>query len=294
MNARLTPHKTMTIVPTGAALGADVVGLDMSEPISDSLRDQLQSAWDAHLILRIRGQQGLSVQALADFSRRFGELDVRPTSTSEMSSLAEALPREITIISNVKVDGKPIGGLGDAESVWHADMTYNERPPRAACLYAVEIPPYGGDTSFANMYLAYESLPQDLKERAGTLRCVHDASRTSAGGLRIGFEDNVDPRKTVGATHPVVRTHPRTGRKCLLLGRRRGAYLQGLSLEESETLLDRLWAYASVPALAWTQVWQLGDVVMWDNACTMHRRDSFDPATRRLMYRTQIRGTAVI
>lgn len=294
MNVQSAMNQIITIVPTGGALGADVVGLDLSEPISDAARDQLQAAWDAHLVLRVRGQQGMTVQALTDFSRRFGDLDVRPTSTTNLNGVTKDLPREITVISNVKVDGKPIGGLGDAESVWHADMTYNERPPKAACLYAVEIPLQGGDTSFANMYLAYDLLPQDLQEHVATLRCVHDASRTSAGGLRIGFEDNADPRRTVGAIHPLVRKHPRTGRKCLLLGRRRGAYLQGLPLEESELLLDRLWAYASAPTLAWTQVWQLGDVVMWDNTCTMHRRDAFDPATRRLMYRTQLKGTEVI
>jgi taurine dioxygenase len=210
-----------------------------------------------------------------------------------MSRALDELPPEITVISNVLVDGKPIGGLGSYEAVWHADMTYNPRPPKGSCLYAVEIPPTGGGTHFANMYLAYETLPPELKRRADTLKCVHDASRNSAGELRQGFEDVTDPRKTVGAVHPVVRTHPVTGRKCLLLGRRRNAYLVGLPLDESEALLDQLWAHATTPNLCWQQVWQLGDLIMWDNRCTMHRRDAFDPNSRRLMYRTQIAGEPV-
>jgi taurine dioxygenase len=283
----------LRIVPSGRALGADVEGLDMRQPLTDAMRDAFLAAWDDHLVLRVRGQHGMTLEEFVTFSRRFGELDMRPVASGEMSRAVEDLPREITVISNVKLDGKPIGGLGDAESIWHADMTYNERPPKAACLFAVEIPPSGGNTYFSNMYLAYETLPADLKERVGQLRCVHDASRNSAGQLRNGYVDNDDPRKTVGATHPLVRTHPRTGKKCLLLGRRRGAYLAGLPLQESEALLDRLWAHATTPALTWGQEWKLGDVVMWDNTCTMHRRDSFDPSSRRLMYRTQIAGGPV-
>lgn len=293
MSTSTTTRQNLRVVPSGGALGADVLGLDMSNPLSDDDRDAFQAAWDEHLVLRVRGQSGMSLDAFADFSRRFGELDLRPMASGDMSRALDELPREITVISNVKQDGKPIGGLGDAESVWHADMTYNDRPPKAACLYAVEIPPTGGNTYFANMYLAYETLPQEMRELASTLRCVHDASRNSAGQLRNGFVDNADPRKTIGAVHPLVRTHPRTGRKCLLLGRRRGAYLVGLDLEKSEALLDQMWAHASRPELTWEQEWELGDVVLWDNTCTMHRRDSFDPTTRRLMYRTQIAGGPV-
>jgi taurine dioxygenase len=169
-------------------------------------------------------------------------------------------------------------------------MTYNELPPKGSCLFSVEIPPTGGNTYFANMYLAYENLPPELRRRADSLKCVHDASRNSAGELCQGFEDITDPRKTVGASHPVVAIHPVIGRKCLFLGRRRNAYLVGLSLEESEALLDQLWAHATEPDLWWRQEWQIGDAVLWDNRCTMHRRDAFDANSRRVMYRTQISG----
>jgi taurine dioxygenase len=283
----------VTIVPSGKALGADVTGVDLTRPLPADSIDAIRKAWADHLVLRFRGQRGLTLEQLAAFSRCFGDLDRAPIKSNPDGKVSPDEHPEITVISNVLVDGKPIGGLGSYEAVWHADMTYNPRPPKGSALYAVEIPPAGGNTSFANMYRAYETLPPDLKQRAETLKCVHDASRNSAGELRVGFKDISDPRETVGAVHPVVSTHPVTGKKCLLLGRRRNAYLVGLPLEESEALLDRLWAHAAKPEFVWTQVWQLGDIVLWDNRCTMHRRDSFDPASRRLLYRTQISGEDV-
>src|SRR6185295_8229824 len=180
-----------------------------------------------------------------------GDLDAAPIASTSMGDDFKWQHPELAIISNVKVGGKPVGGLGDGESVWHSDMTYNDKPPKGSCLYAVEIPPAGGNTQFANMYTAYETLAPELKRAAVGLRCVHDASRNSAGELRRGYADTTDPRQTVGARHPVVRTHPVTGRPCLFLGRRRNAYLVGLTLGESEALLDALWAHATRAELVW-------------------------------------------
>lgn len=291
-NAKLN-RPTTHVEVFAAPLGAEVQGVDLNALCAEEV-ETIREAWKYHLVLRFRGQGNLSLQRLADFSRHFGTLDKRPTASVPMSEAHEQLPPEITVISNVKVAGKPLGALGDGEAVWHTDMTYNECPPKGACLYAVEIPPAGGNTYFGNMYEAYETLPAQLKERIATLRCVHDASRNSAGELRIGFEDNTDPRKTRGAVHPLVSVHPETGRKCLLLGRRRNAYVVGLELEDSEQLLDALWGHATQERFTWAQQWQVGDVIMWDNRCTMHRRDAFDPASRRLMYRTQIAGAGAV
>ena len=279
---------SFTVHPFGGALGADICDIDLNEPLGPEDVEALRAAWAEHLVLRFRGQQALTLASQIAFSRHFGKLDKRPTVSYEMSKQHDALPPEITVISNVKVDDKPLGALGDGEAVWHSDMTYNEHPPRGACLRALEIPPEGGDTYFANLYLAYETLDPKLKERIATLKCVHDASRNSAGELRLGYKDNTDPRETVGAVHPLVVRHATSGRPHLLLGRRPKAYIQGLPLDESEALLDQLWAHATQPRFTWTQVWQVGDMVMWDNAATLHRRDAFDPKSRRLMYRTQI------
>lgn len=285
--------RSVTVIPSGKALGADVLGLDLTHALTPTDIEVVHKAWADHLVLRFRGHRGLSLEQLAAFSRCFGQLDRAPIKSDPTGKVSPDEHPEITVISNVVVDGKSIGGLGSYEAVWHADMTYNPRPPKGSALYAVEIPPAGGNTYFANMYRAYETLPGDLKRRAETLKCIHDASRNSAGELRVGFKDISDPRETVGAVHPVVRTHPVTGKKCLFLGRRRNAYLVGLPLEESEALLDALWAHAAKPEFVWGQEWQLGDIVLWDNRCTMHRRDAFDPASRRLLYRTQIAGEDV-
>jgi taurine dioxygenase len=205
-------------------------------------------------------------------------------------SIAPEARHYVNIISNVKIDGQPIGGLGNDEARWHTDMSYNDIPPMASVLYGLEVPPAGGNTSFANMYAAYATLDEDTKRAIAGLACIHDAARNSAGELRRGFADVTDPREAVGARHPLVRTHPVTRRKSLFLGRRRNACVPGLSLTASEALLDRLWAHATQPGLCWTQVWRAGDVVIWDNRCVLHRRDAFDDHCRRVMHRTQICG----
>lgn len=285
--AWLAPQ-SFDIQATGAALGADIVGLNLSQALHPSTIAALQRAWNQHLVLRFRGQHQLTVQDHIRFSTYFGQLDQRPIGSQALHTSTEALPREIVVISNVVQDGKALGGLGDGESVWHADMTYQPVPPKAALLLAREIPAEGGNTYFANMYAAFDTLPPDLKAQALQYECVHDASRNSAGQLRLGFKDTTDPRETVGAVHPLARLNPETGKRSLYLGRRRGAYVRGLPLEESEALLNALWAHATQAPFAWAQTWQVGDLVAWDNRVTLHRRDAFDPSARRYMQRTQV------
>ena len=279
--------KRITVVPTGAALGADIAGVDLSRPLDNDTFRAVEAAWHQHLVLRFRGQN-LDDPGLLAFARRFGELDKAP-----VHAVADAdhdpYP-EITVMSNIKLDGKPIGNLGHYEAEWHTDMSYNERTPIGSLLYSLEVPPEGGDTGFSNMYLAFETLPAELKRAITGKSCKHDSSRNSVGELRKGFKDVSDPREAPGAVHPIVRTHPATRRNALFLGRRRNAYIVGLPLAESEDLLDRLWAHAGKPEFAWYQKWKVGDLIMWDNRSAMHRRDAFDANARRLMHRTQIKG----
>lgn len=273
-----------------ALLGAEVQGVDLDASLSEPIKDLIRFAWYEHQVLLFRNQIHLTTKRLVDFSKMFGELDAAPiTARNNGKPFIAELP-QITAISNIEEQGKPIGGLGYGEAEWHTDMSYNDVPPSASVLFSIEIPPVGGDTYFTSMYAAYDALPRDLRERVPSLQCVHDASRNSAGELRKGFKDISDPRETVGAWHPLVRTHPVTRKHALYLGRRKGAYIKGLSLEESEALLDVLWQHATSPAFTWTQKWIVGDVLIWDNRCTMHRRDSFDPNHRRLLHRTQIAG----
>jgi len=276
------------VTKIGEALGADISGVDLSHPIAAREFAAIRAAWLDHLVLRFR-DQSLTDPQLKAFSALFGELDPPGPNPYGRPFLPDH--PELNVISNIKVDGKPIGGLGDGEAIWHADMTYVERPPMAAMLHALEIPPRGGDTYWANMYLAYETLSPELKARIAGKRAAHDATYNSAGLMRKGYAEVGDPRKAPGARHPLVSTHPETGRKCLFLGRRRNSYIEGLELAESEALLDALWAHATQDQFTFRQEWRVGDVVLWDNRCTLHRRDAFDPAARRLLHRTQIKAS---
>jgi taurine dioxygenase len=277
------------ITPTGAALGADVSGIDLAGELAPSQIDAIKQAWGEHLVLRFRGQK-LSDDDLLRFSRLFGPLDKAPINPYGTTWVPEN--PEINVISNiVDTGGRRIGGLGDGEAKWHADMTYLDAPARGCTLYALEIPAEGGDTSFASMFAAYEGLDDATKGRLKGLMCKHDASRNSTGQLRKGFQEHyADVREVPGAIHPMVRLDPETGRKALYLGRRPNAYVMGLDVAESEALLDAVWAHAAKPEFAWTQRWQVGDLIIWDNRFCMHRRDAFDPAARRHMRRTQIGG----
>ena len=271
-----------------AALGAEVRGIDLSKALAQCEVDAIEDAWRRRLVIVIKGQRLTDPQLLA-FSGRFGELDP-PGPNPYGEPLNKEFP-EINVISNVIENGKPIGNLGAGEAVWHADMTYIDVPPKAAILYALEVPPGQGNTYFADMFAAYEALPEALKRAAQGKVAIHDASRNSAGMLRKGFKEVTDVRQTVGARHPLVRTDPQTGRKALFLGRRPNAYVVGLDVAESDALLDALWAHVAEPRFAFCHEWEVGDLLMWNNLSVLHRRDEFDPNSRRVMHRTQIKGT---
>ena len=288
----MTPIETgktgLAVGPTGGALGAEIRNVDL-RTIDDPDFAVIWGAWHDHLVLIFRGQN-LSDEDLIAFSKRFGELDWAPVQESGRR-FVEGHP-EIYVVSNVLENGVPIGSLGAGEATWHTDMSYLEVPPKASVLYALEVPAAGGDTYFNNMYAAYESLPQELKRRIEGLKLKHDGTYNSGGYVRQGVAAVDDPMTSPGTYHPLVCTHPDTRRRALYLGRRRNAYIGGLSLAESESLLDQLWSYATRSELAWGHKWRSGDLVLWDNRCTMHRRDSFDSASRRVMHRTQIQDEA--
>ena len=278
----------MVIDPTGKALGAEIRHVDLKN-IGDADFAALHHAWLDHLVLLFRGQQ-LTDEDFIAFSRRFGNLDWAPIQETGRR-FVDGYP-EIYVVSNVIENGVPIGSLGAGEATWHTDMSYLEDPPKASALYALEIPPGGGDTWFCNMYAAYESLPDALKHRIQGLNLKHDGTYNSGGYVRHGVTAVDNPLTSPGAYHPLVCSHPETGRRGLYLGRRRNAWISGLTLAESESLLNELWSFATRDPLTWRHEWQVGDVVLWDNRCTMHRRDPFDAGSRRIMHRTQMKGEA--
>ncbi len=274
-------------------IGAEVTGLDVGGGLDAAAFDLLHRTWLERGVLLLRGQR-LDEPGLVAFSRRFGELEAPPA--GEKRTRAEgggaAMP-EVWIISNVLENGQPIGALGAGEAEWHTDMAYIERPPTASILYAREVPPAGGDTYWANMTAAWAALPDDLRTAIEGRRIKHDTAYTSAGTLRKGAQPVTDPLTCPGVWHPAVRTHPETGDRTLFLGRRRNAAIDGLDLADSDALMDRLIAFATQDRFTYRHAWRPGDLLIWDNRSTMHRRDAFDASSRRVMLRTQIRGTDV-
>ena len=259
----------------------------------------VRRAWLKHLVVLFRNQS-LTDAELVAFGKRFGELEISDPLPSPLANEGRAKQGkgddrypEVTVVSNVITDGIAIGGLGDGEVVWHTDMSSRAAPPNQTILYGIEVSSSGGETAFLNMYEAYDALPADLKARAGELRLKHDATTDAAGYGRKKFRDSahLDVTASPGTMHPLVRTHPETGRNCLYLGRRSKAYLVGLGIDESEALLDRLWAHATQPRFEWSHRWRQGDVLMWDNRCTMHHRTPFAADERRTLHRVVVKGT---
>ena len=272
----MTTYRSFEVIPLDAPLGAEIRGLDVSQPLSSETVDGAEGGL---------GQAPRPRHARPEPERRpapglthnFGELDP-PGPNPYGEAFLPDYP-DINVISNVVENGRHIGNLGDGEAVWHADMTYIDVPPKAAILHSLEVPEAQGDTYFADMFAAYEALPDDLKQAVEGKIAIHDSAHNSAGMLRKGYEELTDVTQTPGARHPLVRTEPGTGRKALFLGRRPHAYILGMEVAESDALLDRLWAHIEDPKFAMRHRWQVGDVLMWRNLAVLHRRDAFDPAT---------------
>ena len=295
------------VVPSGAALGAEIQGVDFSLAVTDEVKEALRQAWAKHLVLLFRGQDITDEQLIAaagifgpphdSASRKYHLAVGKQIDNKFMLSTHPS----VSIISNLGADGAPVqdnGSLGSYEVVWHTDNSYVEVPPAGSMLYSLEVPSNGGgDTSFNNQYLAYDDLPDDLKRAIACRSQVHDSTRNSAGVLRPGVKLPTSPEEVPGPTHPLVRIHPVTGRPALYLGRRRAwpsNYIVGMPNAESEALLDKLWAHATQPKYAWTHKWSTGELVLWDNRCCMHYRSEVDPTQARVLYRTVIKGDPVM
>ena len=273
-------------IPAAAPLGAEVRCGDL-RALDEAGVAAVRKAWLDNLVIVIRGQT-LSDPELIAFGKRLGELDTAPLAKTGKEK-ARAHP-EVIVVSNVTENGVPIGVLRDAEVVWHSDNSYRDIPLSFSALYSLEVPPTGGDTAFANMYLALEMLPADLRQRVQSLTIKHDMTYNSVGDLREGFMPVTDVRDAPGPRHSIVRTHAETGYNALYLGRRPNAYIDGLTVEESERVLNALWAHATQPQFTWRHQWRVGDLLMWDNRCVMHSRAPFDGGSRRVMHRIQGKG----
>jgi taurine dioxygenase len=273
--------------PLSSAVGVEIIGVDLRRA-SEAEFDAIERAWYKHSVILLRGQK-LSDDDLLIFSRHFGDLD--PPPNQERGRISPPGYPDIYVVSNVlDKKGEPIGALGAGEAVWHTDMSYLDMPPDASMLYALEVPPDGGNTWFCGMQAACEALPADLRRRIECRRIKHDGTYNSGGYVRQGVAASDDPLHAPGAWHPAILRHPANGRPTLYLGRRRNSFIEDCTCEESNALLEALWVHATQSRFTYEHKWQVGDLLMWDNRSTMHRRDPFDNTARRVMHRTQIKG----
>ena len=294
-SAHHSSQAAFNVVPIEAALGAEIRGIDL-RALDAPLFERIHAAWLNHVLLVFR-DQALGPKDLVRLVRHFGT----PVTSSNLHqrSLEERsanrllnLPAEVTVVSNLKEDGKPIGILGDGEIAWHSDFSFKERPTAARMLVAMEIPPSarGGNTFFLNCYAAFDALPAPLRKRVSGKTIKQGNIVDTAMKLRPGASLDVDIRQTPGPSHPIISTHPETGCNTLFLGRRHAACVNGSSLDESEALLNELWSHATQPRFCYEHRWAVGDVVVWDNRATLHRRDAFDADSRRVLYAAQVEG----
>lgn len=270
------------VSPLSPNVGAEIIGVDLSGPMHPVAFERILKAWHRHCVILFRDQT-LSEDDQVRFAGRFGELGrvVNPNPGASASHPG------VMFISNLRQDGKPIGALPDGEVIFHSDQCYVERPAAASMLYAIEVPAKGGNTRFANMYCAYDALPPDLKTRLRGARAMnvydYDINPTHRGSssAKHGVPCHA---------HPVFRTHPVTGRTALYVNRLMTEYIVGLAREESDRLLARLFDHAENPAWIYEHRWRPGDLLMWDNRCTLHARTDFDASERRLMRRCVVLG----
>ena len=269
---------TLTMTKLHDHVGAEIGGVDLSQPLDDATFAVLEDAFYQNSVLVFRGQD-LAPKAHIAFSRRFGPLEVHILDQYQLAGHPEIL-----LLSNRTDDaGNPIG-LVEAGRYWHTDVSFTAAPSMGSFLYAVEIPPEGGDTLFASQFAAYDALPKDWKTRLGKLSALHGLNKTTAPK----FTDEQLARVT-GVEHPLIRTHPKSGRKALYAGMFALKVL-GVSAAESDAILEFLRAHWAQDAFIYRHRWQVGDLVMWDNRSILHHATPFEARHIRHMHRTTVEG----
>lgn len=273
--------------PLCPVMGSEVTGFDPAVALDDGEMARLRQHWTNDGILVFRSLNDMTVEQQIAFSQRLGELDVDSLSTFTLPGHPE-----IFVVSNVEEDGKPIGAR--VSPTWHSDGQYLERPTAGSFLHAKEVPEGHGDTLFANMYAAFDALPEATKRRIAGLRVIHSRVKTYARTFP-NWPPLTEAQKATmpDARHPLVRTHPETGRKSLYVGGNSAWSIVGMEHEEAVALIAELRAFATQDRFVYRQRWSVGDAVLWDNRCTMHCPTAFDMRRyRRVMYRTTIKGDA--
>lgn len=269
--------------------GAEIIGIDVSGNLTGEAFAEIQQTFLTYQVIVLRNQN-LSPEAQKEFSRRFGELEFHISSSNKHADHPELL-----ILSNRKVDGKWVGATA-AGDAWHTDTHYTERPAKCTMLHSLEVPEEGGETGFINTYAAYEALPEATRERIADLRGINSWNRLKNPRVKVpeqhGDGKNIYDIGHPDVIHPIVRTHPETGRRALYVSPRHTLFVEGMDEDESEELLQELFAVQQRPEFLYQHKWHLGDVVIWDNRCTLHRgMGNIKPPGIRHLHRTMMVGS---
>lgn len=278
----------MLISRLSEALGAEITGVDVTK-IDDAEFEGIRAAFLEHQLLVFR-DQALDPEPHIEFSKRFGPLETRPNRPFTLPGYPE-----VSVLSNRMADGKPVGVIS-AGDFWHTDLSFGKIPCRATFLHALEVADEGGDTEWSNIYTAYDTLSDYMKERIANLRCTHvfDRRRNKRAQVDAQFADKADEVYSVpvpDAVHPMVRHHPETGRKSLYISPRFVVGIEGVDDNEAQLLLDELFQHQIRPEFRYRHTWRQGDLLMWDNPCLIHiGRGDIKPPGIRHMHRTMVLG----
>ena len=276
--------KSFDIRPLGPALGAEIIGLDISKPLDNETIKDLYDAWSDNIVLLFNKEDMTQVEQLR-FASCFGKIGERPKPKEARPEDYTKLDAAFMLVTNIRENGKPIGTLPDGEMMFHHDTIYKPRPHIGTLLYAIEVPSSGGNTKFTNLYKAYDALPIEIKRKIEGRSALH-----------LYDYDRISERNTVegagalleNCAHPVAITHPRSGGKALYVNRLMTAEIQGLPHKESEDILSLMFDIAERPEHVYEHIWTPGDLLLWDNFCSSHARTDFSNGEVRLLRRCQV------
>lgn len=273
---RATGSANPTLKLLTPTIGAEIEGVDLREPLDPAAFRIIRQAWHDHAVILLRDQE-LNQDDQIRFGEYFGVL-------GKVFTHRQGRHPAILLVSNIREDGKPIGALPDGEMQFHSDQCYVEHPPVGTMLYSIEVPSQGGDTMFASMYAAYDTLPEAMKAKLESLRGVNYYDPGSDYVVRKG----PPPANAMKWTHPVICVHPATGRKALYVNRLMTYEIEGMPADESDKLLAYLFDHQEQRQFVYQHVWRPGDVILWDNRCTLHARTDFSSNERRLLRRITV------
>ena len=278
---------TLSVVPMHPIVGAEIKGVDLTKPVDEATRAQIRKAFEDHVVVVFRGQD-LSDDDQVRAGEIFGKVVIRERpKVGDLSMQGGDWQTPFMFVTNIVENGKPLGSFGDGEMWFHHDTSYYEEPHRATLLYSQKLTSWGGETCFANQYAAYDRIPRPLRDKLEGRKVLqmHDYKRRERLDL-----DTVDLGKVRHYVQPIFITHPATGRKSLYVSRLMTARIEGMPRAESEKILAELFDISEDPEIVYEHKWKLGDLVVWDNWCSIHMRKDFPREEPRLMRRITIEG----